>query len=59
MELCSGGEVMEEIERLLKAKKHFKEKDAANIVKQILHAIDYCHKKGIVHRDLKPPNILF
>jgi len=35
------------------------EKNLALIIKQILSAITYCHKKGIIHRDLKPENILF
>jgi calcium-dependent protein kinase len=32
--------------------------DAANIVKQVLSAVNYCHSKNIVHRDLKPENLL-
>ncbi len=32
---------------------------AAKILRQILSAMDTCHKKNIVHRDLKPENILF
>lgn len=29
-----------------------------NIVKQILRAFDYIHKKGRLHRDISPKNIL-
>ena len=29
------------------------------IMKQLLHGLEYIHKKNIVHRDLKPENVLF
>lgn len=45
-ELYTGGELLEKIVEL----KHFTEKDAAHVMKQILSAVNYCHKKGIVHR---------
>lgn len=35
------------------------EERATPIIKQILKAYDYVHKKGIVHRDIKPSNLLY
>jgi calcium-dependent protein kinase len=52
--LCNGGELFERI-----SEQHtFSERDAANIIKQVLSAINYCHQRNIVHRDLKPENLL-
>jgi len=55
LELCTGGELFDKIvnEGLLQ------EKDAAEIMKQILSAIYYLHEHMIMHRDLKPENFLF
>ena len=52
--LCNGGELFERIS----SEQYFSEQDAANIIKQVLSAINYCHKRNIVHRDLKPENLL-
>lgn len=32
---------------------------ASQILKQILSAVDYCHRLNVIHRDLKPENIVF
>ena len=52
--LCSGGELFDKISE----EQYFNEKDAANIMKQVFSAINYCHSRKIVHRDLKPENLL-
>jgi serine/threonine protein kinase/Leucine-rich repeat (LRR) protein len=33
-------------------------KEAAALVVQISHAIQYAHERGVIHRDIKPSNIL-
>eukprot|EP01103_Thecamoeba_quadrilineata_P010528 TRINITY_DN229_c0_g3_i1.p1 TRINITY_DN229_c0_g3~~TRINITY_DN229_c0_g3_i1.p1 ORF type:complete len:784 (+),score=170.24 TRINITY_DN229_c0_g3_i1:73-2424(+) len=54
MEYVEGGELFDRIiERGC-----FSEKDAANIIRQILEAVKYLHSLGVVHRDLKPENVL-
>jgi calcium-dependent protein kinase len=52
---CEGGELFDRII----SKHQFSENSACKVVKQILSAICYCHKKNLVHRDLKPENIIF
>ena len=37
----------------------FSEQMAAQIFRQILLALSYCHSENVVHRDLKPENFLF
>ena len=53
-ELCTGGELFDKIIEV----KHFNERVAANIMRQIFSAIAFCHSQGVIHRDLKPENIL-
>ncbi|CAJ0966736.1 unnamed protein product [Ranitomeya imitator] len=53
-EKLRGGSILSHIQR----KKHFNEKEASMVVRDIATALDYLHTKGIAHRDLKPENIL-
>jgi len=53
-ELCKGGELFEEMFK----RGRFVEKDAAIILRQVLSAVNVCHKQNFCHRDVKPENIM-
>ena len=59
MEKCNGGELFDKIINHISCGQMYSERTAANLISQIMSAVDYCHKNGICHRDLKPENILF
>ncbi|KAH1167306.1 hypothetical protein KIL84_002789 [Mauremys mutica] len=55
MQLVSGGELFDRIVE----KGFYTERDASQLIRQILDAVRYLHDMGIVHRDLKPENLLY
>ena len=59
MEECKGGEVFDRIIDHIQSKQMYSEKDAAEMLQQVMSAIEYCHNNGICHRDLKPENLLY
>ena len=54
-ELYTGGELYDK----LSSKGTFSEKDAVDIVIQIIQAVNYLHSIKIVHRDIKPENLVY
>lgn len=55
MEFCSGGRLLDHMAR----EGRYSEHRAANLLKELILVIKYCHDMGVVHRDIKPENILF
>ena len=53
-ELVRGGELYDHILQV----KRFNERQTARVIRQILLALNFMHKRDIVHRDIKPENIL-
>ena len=61
MELIEGGNLKDLlIKRYIDNNIYlFRDSECAQIMKGILEALNYLHKKNIIHRDIKPENILF
>eukprot|EP00388_Colpodella_angusta_P001474 GDKJ01004710.1.p1 GENE.GDKJ01004710.1~~GDKJ01004710.1.p1 ORF type:complete len:1332 (-),score=352.22 GDKJ01004710.1:262-4257(-) len=59
---CAGGELFDRLTSASAAggaRAAFSEREAINIMQQVLSALAYCHAHGIVHRDVKAENFLF
>jgi len=61
MELCTGGDLFDEIEYLQRTKEipSYSEQDCARILKQVLLAVKYMHEHHVIHCDLKPDNLVY
>lgn len=56
LEFADGGDMYDHI---MKHEGGLEERTARKYFKQIVTAIQYCHKLHVVHRDLKPENVVF
>eukprot|EP01063_Lacrimia_lanifica_P010949 TRINITY_DN1770_c0_g3_i1.p1 TRINITY_DN1770_c0_g3~~TRINITY_DN1770_c0_g3_i1.p1 ORF type:complete len:530 (+),score=174.90 TRINITY_DN1770_c0_g3_i1:77-1591(+) len=54
MNLVKGGELSKRLAKL----KHYSERTACELAKNLFQILAYIHSVGIVHRDLKPENLL-
>ncbi|KAJ3100280.1 hypothetical protein HDU97_002371 [Phlyctochytrium planicorne] len=54
MEYAAGGDLYD----FIKQHKPVSEETCRYFFRQILSAVDYCHKNSVIHRDLKPENCL-
>ncbi|CDW85253.1 cbl-interacting serine threonine-protein kinase 9 [Stylonychia lemnae] len=55
LELINGGDLFDKIKEQTTG---LSEQQTREYFKQILSAVEYCHKMSVFHRDLKPENIL-
>jgi len=58
LELIEGGNLLETITKIQSQKLSFTERDAANIIYQVMLALNYMHTRRTMHRDLNLENLL-
>ncbi|CAE7756082.1 CPK2 [Symbiodinium pilosum] len=58
MELCEGKDLFEHMFNT-ETPRRLEEQKAAEIIQQVVSALQYAHDKGIAHRDIKPENVVF
>lgn len=58
MELMPDGNLLDMMNKISKQRISFTERDAANLVNQVVLAISYMHASSKVHRDLKLENLM-
>lgn len=56
MPLFAGGDLVDAMNR--RVRKRLSESEARLVVRQLLQALAYLHRRGIIHRDVKPENVL-
>jgi serine/threonine protein kinase len=58
MDFCRGGTLKAVVVDLQSRQPNVKEEWARKVMKQVMEAMDYCHKLRLIHRDLKDENIM-
>lgn len=54
MEYVQGQELL----HLMRTRGRFGLADVMTLMRQLLHALDYSHRRGVIHRDIKPANVM-
>lgn len=55
MALVEGGSLADYVGR---SKERLSHREAAELMEQVCHAVQYAHDRAVIHRDIKPANIL-